>query len=240
MVFRIQSDGPPQAPEAWRGNCKCGRWLVLLVAFTEDHKLRCECGRRWYWRGDQIVCEPGKVVPALCVDLDGTVRRYKSGEFISGPSDLELFPDAEAKLWEYRDDGFLIIGVSNQGGVAHGHKTELCQQAEIDATCRAFQRNPFHLIKCCYHDEAGSAVRRLARARRQNLGVAHMDSAPSDAPRGPDPRLPSASRSTQRSALLRREYPMHIFSLRWLRDADARLVLAWIFYQRYGRTWGQA
>jgi len=146
----------PRVPEAWRGNCKCGRWLVVLVSFTSSKPLRCECGRRWSIDGDHVRCEPGRVVHALCLDLDGTVRRSKSGGFISGPDDVELFPGVEAMIWRYRDDGFLIFGITNQGGVAHGHKTELTNDAEIDATVRAFKRNPFHMIKSCYHDARGT------------------------------------------------------------------------------------
>jgi len=97
-----------------------------------------------------------KVAPALCLDLDGTVRRSKSGaEFIAGPEDVEVFPDVEAKLWEYRDKGFLILGVSNQGGVAHGFKTSARSRAEVEATAAAFTRNPFQLVKCCFHDARG-------------------------------------------------------------------------------------
>lgn len=96
------------------------------------------------------------IVPALVLDLDGTVRFSKSGEFISGPKDLALYSDVEAKLWKFRTDGFLIVGVSNQGGVAFGHKTPETVMAEVDATLDAFESNPFHIIKCCLHHPDGS------------------------------------------------------------------------------------
>jgi len=128
----------------------------VLVGYTPEKPLRCECGRRWSIEGDHVRCEPGRVAPALCLDLDGTVRRSKSGSFLSGPDDVEIFPDAEAKIWAFRRDGFLIFGFTNQGGVAHGYKTELVEAAEIDATVAAFRRNPFHIIKGCYHDARGT------------------------------------------------------------------------------------
>jgi D-glycero-D-manno-heptose 1,7-bisphosphate phosphatase len=59
----------------------------------------------------------------LFLDLDGTIRYSKSGEFIESPEDVVVFPDVKAKLREYRDQGYLIFGISNQGGVAFGFKT---------------------------------------------------------------------------------------------------------------------
>lgn len=99
-----------------------------------------------------------KVCPALCLDLDGTVRYSASGEFINGPDDVRLFDDVEAKIWEYRDKGYIVFGISNQGGVAHGFKSASDNDQEIEATFAAFNRNPFHIIKCCYHDERGKVA----------------------------------------------------------------------------------
>jgi D-glycero-D-manno-heptose 1,7-bisphosphate phosphatase len=97
-----------------------------------------------------------QVKPALCLDWDGTIRRSKSGaKFIAGPEDIELFPGVEAKLWEYRDNDYLIFGVSNQGGVAYEIKRPKDDMAEVDATLALFTRNPFHLVKTCWHHPAG-------------------------------------------------------------------------------------
>jgi D-glycero-D-manno-heptose 1,7-bisphosphate phosphatase len=97
----------------------------------------------------------GMVVPALCVDLDGTIRYSKSGDFIQGPEDIALYPEVERILWEYRDRDYLIFGISNQGGVAYGFKTLNQNEAEIDATLALFSRNPFHILKTCLHHEKG-------------------------------------------------------------------------------------
>lgn len=96
-----------------------------------------------------------KLWPALCLDLDGTVRYSANGDFINKPEDVRLFDGAEAKIWEYREKGYLVFGISNQGGVAHGFKTTHGTDAEVEATFKAFKRNPFHIIKCCYHDARG-------------------------------------------------------------------------------------
>lgn len=103
-----------------------------------------------------IILVPNTVVPALCLDLDGTVRHSKSGsQFITGPHDVALFDGVEEKIWEWRDTGHLIFGVSNQGGVAWGYKTPADNDREIDATVALFTRNPFHIIKTCLHLETG-------------------------------------------------------------------------------------
>jgi len=96
-----------------------------------------------------------QIAPALCLDLDGTVRHSKNGRFINAPEDVIVYGDVEQKLWEYRDKGFLIFGVTNQGGVAYGLKTPEGHQAEIDAMFAQFESNPFHGIQVCFHHPDG-------------------------------------------------------------------------------------
>lgn len=99
-----------------------------------------------------------KVRPALCLDLDGTVRYSISGAFINKVEDMRLFDDAEPTLWDYRDKGWLVFGVSNQAGVAHGFKSAAENDLEIEAMFALFKRNPFHIVKCCYHDGKGKVA----------------------------------------------------------------------------------
>jgi D-glycero-D-manno-heptose 1,7-bisphosphate phosphatase len=109
-----------------------------------------------------------RLMPVLCMDLDGTVRRSKSGKtFIEGPDDIELMPGIEKLLWRYREMGFVVIGISNQGGVAHGFKTFHDIGYELDATLSLFKANPFIAVKCCMNDGKGNTppynVRSLCR-----------------------------------------------------------------------------
>jgi D-glycero-D-manno-heptose 1,7-bisphosphate phosphatase len=116
----------------------------------------------------------GVVARALCLDLDGTVRFSASGqEFIDGPADVALFKDVEEKLWDYRHEGYLIFGFSNQGGVAHGFKTVSQCEEELDATVAAFGSNPFHVIKQCYHHAGGSVFPYNKRSllRKPDIGM---------------------------------------------------------------------
>jgi len=99
---------------------------------------------------------PDQIKPALCLDLDGTIRYSKSSRFIQDPQDIALFEGVEKKIWQYRNRGFLIFGITNQGGVAFNYKTPERNLAEISSTCNLFIRNPFHSIKYCYHMEEGS------------------------------------------------------------------------------------
>jgi D-glycero-D-manno-heptose 1,7-bisphosphate phosphatase len=58
----------------------------------------------------------------LFLDLDGTVRKSKSGAtFINDPYDQELIDGVEDAIARYHD--YKIIGVTNQGGVIAGYKS---------------------------------------------------------------------------------------------------------------------
>lgn len=60
----------------------------------------------------------------LLLDLDGTIREPASGaRFISEPSDQRLIEGALLQLRRYKGDGWTMVGITNQGGVASGHKT---------------------------------------------------------------------------------------------------------------------
>jgi D-glycero-D-manno-heptose 1,7-bisphosphate phosphatase len=57
-------------------------------------------------------------------DLDGTLRQTKSGKtFINEPDDQQPIEGTQKALSYYQDKGFICIGVTNQGGVAAGHKS---------------------------------------------------------------------------------------------------------------------
>lgn len=57
-------------------------------------------------------------------DLDGTLRQTKSGKtFINEPDDQQPIQGAKEALSYYQSKGFTCIGITNQGGVAAGHKS---------------------------------------------------------------------------------------------------------------------
>lgn len=98
-----------------------------------------------------------QIKKVLVLDFDGTIRRSKSGKtFIEGPEDIELIPGVEKLIWRYRQMGWLIMGLSNQGGVAHGFKSWQKCQIEMEQTWELFRpSNPFHAVKWCMHDPKG-------------------------------------------------------------------------------------
>lgn len=121
----------------------------------------------------KAIVVPDKVRAALCLDFDGTIRYSKNRVFINSPEDVVLFDGVEEKIWEYRNNGFLIFGVTNQGGVAYGYKTPASDNAEIDAMLALFKKNPFHVIKSCYHHQDGSIEPYCHRSllRKPDIGM---------------------------------------------------------------------
>jgi D-glycero-D-manno-heptose 1,7-bisphosphate phosphatase len=96
--------------------------------------------------------------PVLVLDLDQTVRFNKDDPqgFINSPDEIAIYEGVEAKLWEYRNRGWIIAGVTNQGGVAHGYKPWQSVNDELDATSECFESNPFHTMQACWHDPTGN------------------------------------------------------------------------------------
>lgn len=75
----------------------------------------------------------------LLLDLDGTLREPKSGaKFINNPLDQKPIDKAFDMCTNYQELGWFLIGVSNQGGVAAGHKSLESAIAESQETLRLF------------------------------------------------------------------------------------------------------
>ncbi len=96
-------------------------------------------------------------VPVLFLDLDDTVRwgRDTLGRWVNTPDDVRIFPEVPDLLRRYRDAGWRIAAVSNQGGVALGHVTE----AAVMETARETQRQcgvGFDAIAMCAHHPAAA------------------------------------------------------------------------------------
>lgn len=60
----------------------------------------------------------------LLVDLDGTIREPISGQkFIQHPRDQQIIAGADKAIAHFNSKGYICIGITNQGGVAAGHKS---------------------------------------------------------------------------------------------------------------------
>lgn len=102
---------------------------------------------------DDMESLPFVVAQALCLDLDGTVRGSRSGAPFgpAAPEDVMLLPNVEERVWRARDQGFYVVGISNQGVVGFGSKTEKEVETIAEATRDAFVRgDPFHDLLMAY------------------------------------------------------------------------------------------
>ena len=91
-------------------------------------------------------------VPVLYLDLDDTVRHGfdTAGKFVNGPEDVVIFDGIPDLLATYKREGFRIIGVSNQGGIALGHMT-LATCAKAMLRTQELSGNAFDKIAWCQH-----------------------------------------------------------------------------------------
>lgn len=92
---------------------------------------------------------------AVFLDRDGVINRaiVRDGKPYppSGPSGLELVPDAPESLRELKDAGFLLIVVTNQPDIARGTQ----DPAEVEAIHLALrQALPLDDFFVCAHDDA--------------------------------------------------------------------------------------
>ena len=59
----------------------------------------------------------------LLIDMDGTLREPLSGQqYFQHPKDQRIIEGAPIAIRAYKDD-WIIVGITNQGGVAAGHKS---------------------------------------------------------------------------------------------------------------------
>ena len=72
-------------------------------------------------------------------DLDGTLRETASGKtFINEPTDQQPIAGTQKALAYYQNKGFIMIGITNQGGVVAGHKSLESAIAEQQITLEIF------------------------------------------------------------------------------------------------------
>jgi HAD superfamily hydrolase (TIGR01662 family) len=81
------------------------------------------------------VYDPTYTNKALILDYDGCLRETISGgKFPVDPADVRILPRRTEILREYEAKGYLLLGVSNQSGIAKGDLTEATARACFDRT----------------------------------------------------------------------------------------------------------
>lgn len=117
-----------------------------------------------------------KRVPVLYLDLDGTARKGKDelGRFVNKAEDVELFPLMRERLESYKQKGWRIVGVTNQGGIAMGIVTEQDVREAVMRT-QELAAGLFDLIYMCqHHPDAHDPEWRQCFCRKPRIGMLVM------------------------------------------------------------------
>ena len=126
---------------------------------------------------------------ALFLDLDGTLRYnpIPPYRFSKGADQIAVFPGISKTLAKYSKAGYLIFGISNQAGVAFGHKNMkdvfdessrtmdlLIEQVKKDVPGFDTEESAIiHLITHCPYHENGKvpAYSRFSTCRKPGTGM---------------------------------------------------------------------
>ncbi len=108
----------------------------------------------------------------LLLDVDGTIRKTKSGELYPRvPEDIELLPGRTEVLQRWIDQGYQLFFVSNQSGVASNHLTREAADACFARTVELLGL-PIKEIAYCPHSAFPAAC--FCRKPMPGLGVQLM------------------------------------------------------------------
>lgn len=113
------------------------------------------------------------MIPILYCDIDGTIRHGKDelGRFVNTPEDVVIFDGVTELLWRYRQAGWRIVGVSNQGGIALGHMDfRTCRKAMNEThnqTRGAFDS----IVWCPHHPDADTPDKTQCWCRKPKAGL---------------------------------------------------------------------
>jgi histidinol-phosphate phosphatase family protein len=106
------------------------RWTASFEAPHEDEGFAVVEEIPFVRRVDPLFTGKG-----LLLDVDGTLRKTKSGElYPRDPEDVELLPGRRAILERWVSDGYTLFFVSNQSGVAGGKVTKEAVDAAFSRT----------------------------------------------------------------------------------------------------------
>jgi histidinol-phosphate phosphatase family protein len=134
--------------------------------------------------------DPGFTGKGLLLDVDGTLRKTKSGEiFPRDPDDVEILPGRREILRRWVDDGYALFFVSNQSGIASGTVTREAAEAAFARTAELLGLPVAEVVYCphpafpvgcfCRKPLPGlgvSLIQRHKLAREHLIMVGDMDS----------------------------------------------------------------
>jgi HAD superfamily hydrolase (TIGR01662 family) len=134
--------------------------------------------------------DPTHTEKGLLLDVDGTVRKTRSGDiYPKNADDVELLPGRREVLQRWIDDGYQLFFVSNQSGIASGKLTHEGAQAaflrtiellDLSVTAVMYCPHPAFPVGCyCRKPMPGLGVYLMQRhrlAREHLVMVGDMDS----------------------------------------------------------------
>lgn len=113
-----------------------------------------------------------KAVRVLYIDLDGTIRKGfdELGKFVNNADDVVLFDGVVDKLKAYKDAGWRIVAITNQGGVATGQLSYGDMVAAIYRTNELAERVFDKMMACIHHPDALEPENAICWCRKPRIG----------------------------------------------------------------------
>ena len=114
---------------------------------------------------------------ALFLDRDGVLNRER-GDYTYLAQDFEVLPDVSAAIKLARQKGYLIIVISNQGGIAKGlfdeNRVDMLHQMMSDKLQK--DGDSFDEIYYCqHHNEVGKCICRKPNSLMLEKAIARFD-----------------------------------------------------------------
>lgn len=109
----------------------------------------------------------------LYLSMESTIRKgYKElGYFVTRPEQVDLMPNVVDMLIHYKQLGYFIVGVSNQGIIALGRATDQ-DVANISARTAVLCKNLLDVIGYCpHHPDAPDVMKRQCFCRLPMYGL---------------------------------------------------------------------
>lgn len=113
-----------------------------------------------------------KATKVLYCDLDGTIRKCNEDGigFVNKASDVVVYDGVAEKLKAYKDAGWRIVGITNQGGVSLGHLTFEDMALAVAETQRQTGNAFDKILACVHHPEAKDPEFAVCWCRKPRIG----------------------------------------------------------------------
>lgn len=116
--------------------------------------------------------EREKATKVLYCDLDGTIRKCNEDGvgFVNKASDVVVYKGVAEKLKAYKDAGWRIVGITNQGGVSLGFLSFEDMSKAITETQRQVYGVFDKIMACIHHPEAKDPEFAVCWCRKPRIG----------------------------------------------------------------------